>query len=91
MSESSNSADLLRAIVSRLENANEDLDSAKTDIKEIYTEAKSAGFDVKTLRKVIARRKRGEEAVREEQELIDTYEAAISGQMKLPLEDAKAA
>ena len=57
-------------------------------MKEIYAEAQGAGFDAKILRKVIARRKRGEEAVREEQELIDTYEATISGQMKLPLESA---
>ena len=70
MSES-NSADLLRAIVSRLESAQEDIDSAKADMKEIYSEAKGAGLDTKILRKVIARRKRGEEAVREEQELIE--------------------
>ena len=72
----------------RLESAQEDIDSAKADMKEIYSEAKGAGLDTKILRKLIARRKRGEQAVREEQELIELYEGAISGQMTLPLESA---
>lgn len=80
-------ADRLRAIVRNVENVNEQIDGLKTDLKELYAGAKSEGFDVKILRKVIARRRKGEEAVREEQEMLDLYEGAISGQMALPLDD----
>jgi uncharacterized protein (UPF0335 family) len=81
-------ADLLRAIVKRIESSQEDIDAAKVDLKEIYAEAKGAGFDTSILRKVIARRRKGEQARREEDELIELYEGAISGQLPLPLGNA---
>ena len=80
--------DHLRSFVKRIEDVNEDIADRKIDLKAIYDEAKSVGFDVKTLKKVMERRKKGEKAIREELELVELYEAAISGQMTLPLGDA---
>ena len=80
--------DHLRSFVKRIEDVNEDIADRKIDLKAVYDEAKSVGFNVATLRKVIARRKKGEKAIREELELVELYEAAISGQMTLPLGDA---
>ncbi len=68
----------LRAYVERIERLQEEQDSTNQDKKEIYTEAKSAGFDKKTLKKVVARR-RQESSDRDEQDaLLDLYEAAIA-------------
>ncbi len=68
----------LRAYVKRLERLQEEQDSIGQDKKEVYAEAKSAGFDKKTLKKVVARR-RQESSDRDEQDaLLDLYEAAIA-------------
>ena len=45
------------------------------DIKEIYTEAKGAGFDVKIIRKIVNLRKMDAERRREEDELLELYKA----------------
>ena len=81
-------ASLLKSFVERIEAQEELKADIGVEIRGLYAEAKAAGFDPKTLRKVIARRKKGEQAVREESELILLYESAISGQMKLPLDEA---
>jgi uncharacterized protein (UPF0335 family) len=68
----------LKAIVERIERTQEDIDAAKEDQKEIYAEAKGVGFDVKILRKVVARRKMEREKIDEEAALIDVYEKALT-------------
>jgi uncharacterized protein (UPF0335 family) len=49
------------------------------DIRDIYAEAKGAGFDVKVLRELI-RLRRKDPSEREEQEtLLDLYRRALEG------------
>ncbi len=50
-------ADRLRSIVERIERLEEERKALGSDIKDIYAEAKSAGFDVKVLRQLIRLRK----------------------------------
>ena len=50
-------ADRLRSIVERVERLEEERKGLAGDIKDIFTEAKSAGFDVKVLRQIIRIRK----------------------------------
>ena len=69
--------DRLRAIVERIENAEEEKKAISEDIKEIFNEAGQAGFDKKTLRKIIALRKKDREQAREEQELLEIYAHAL--------------
>ena len=69
----------LKTIVDRVENLNEDLDAVKTDIKEVYAEAKGNGFDVKIIKKIIRARKQSKAARQEEEALFDLYAAAIGG------------
>ena len=45
--------------------------------KEIYSEAKSVGFDPKIVRKIVAARKKAADARREENELLSLYADAI--------------
>ena len=68
----------LMSFITRIENVQLELDAYKEDQKEIYSEAKSVGFDVKILRKVVKRRKMEADKRREEDDLVDTYELAVS-------------
>ena len=45
-------ADRLRSLVERIERLEEERKALGSDIKDIYAEAKSAGFDVKVLRQL---------------------------------------
>ncbi|MEX6634406.1 DUF2312 domain-containing protein [Hyphococcus lacteus] len=70
-------ADRLRSFIERVERLEEDKAAIMNDIKEVYAEAKSDGYDVKTLRQVVRIRKM-EKADRQEQEaMLDLYLAAL--------------
>jgi uncharacterized protein (UPF0335 family) len=67
----------LKALVERIERLEEEKKTLAADIKEVYGEAKSNGFDVKILRKVISLRKKDASELSEEEALIETYMAAL--------------
>ena len=67
----------LRALIERIEKLEEEKAALADDIKEVYAEAKAAGFDTKTMRQVVKLRKMDTEKRREENELLETYKAAI--------------
>lgn len=70
-------ADRLRSLVERIERLEEEKKAIASDIRDIFAEAKSAGFDVKIMRAVIKLRKMNA-ADRDEQELLlDTYKKAL--------------
>jgi len=70
-------ADRLRSFIERVERLEEDKAAVMNDIKEVYAEAKSDGYDVKTLRQVVRIRKM-EKADRQEQEaMLELYLAAL--------------
>lgn len=70
-------ADRLRSLVDRIERLSEKRTALTADIKDIYTEAGSAGFDVKALRALIAIRKKDAAKVEEQQSLLDVYMTAM--------------
>jgi uncharacterized protein (UPF0335 family) len=70
-------ADRLRSIVERIERLEEERKALSSDIKDIYAEAKSAGFDVKVLRAIIRIRKQEPAEVEEQETLIDVYRRAL--------------
>lgn len=70
-------ADRLRSLVDRIERMDEERKALTNDIKDIFSEAKSAGFDTKVLRKVIMRRKAERAALEEMDTLQDVYERAL--------------
>ncbi len=72
-------ASRLRSFIERVEKLNEEIDALTADRKEIFEEAKGQGFDVKVLRKVIARRKKEKADIQEEDAILEMYESAISG------------
>ncbi len=70
-------ADRLRGLVERIERLEEERKGLASDIKDIYAEAKSAGFDVKVLRSLIAIRKQEPAEVEECETLLDVYRRAL--------------
>jgi uncharacterized protein (UPF0335 family) len=71
------SAERLKSFIKRIEKLNEDRDAVSEDIREVYSESKSAGFDVKIIRKIVALRKKEIEKRREEKELLELYMSAL--------------
>lgn len=70
-------ADRLRSIVERIERLEEERKALASDIKDIYAEAKSAGFEVKVIREVIRMRKKEPAEVEEQETLLDLYKRAL--------------
>jgi len=70
-------ADRLRSIVERIERLEEERKALGGDIRDIFTEAKSAGFDVKALRALIVLRKREPAELQEHETLLDLYKRAL--------------
>lgn len=73
----------LRAIVERIERLEEEKAEVGEQIKEVYAEAKGNGFDTKTLRRVIALRKKKPEERSEEAAMLDLYSHALGMQPTL--------
>jgi uncharacterized protein (UPF0335 family) len=77
MAEGSIAADELRLLIERIERLEEEKKAIADDVKDVYSEAKSRGYDTKTMR-VIVRLRKMENHVRQEAEaLLDTYKAAL--------------
>lgn len=69
--------DRLRSLIERIERLEEEKKALASDIKDVFAEAKAAGFDTKAMRACIRLRKMNA-ADRDEQEfLLDTYRKAL--------------
>ena len=70
-------ADRLRSLIERIERLEEEKKALSGDIRDVFAEAKSAGFDVKIMRAILKLRKMNA-ADRDEQEfLLDAYRKAL--------------
>jgi uncharacterized protein (UPF0335 family) len=67
----------LKSFIERIERLEEEKAGLATDIKDIYAEAKSTGFDVKAIRTIVRLRKIDEEKRAEAEAILETYKAAI--------------
>lgn len=67
----------LRSLLERIERLEEERKEIQNDIRDIFAEAKSAGFDVKIMREILKLRRKNV-ADRDEQDyLIETYRKAL--------------
>ena len=71
------SAGQLRAVVERIERLEEEKKEVSEQIKEVYAEAKGNGFDAKTLRKIVALRKKKPEERSEQEAMLELYMNAL--------------
>lgn len=69
--------DQLRAIIERIERQEEDKKTISDDIRDIYTEAKGNGWDVKAIRSIVRLRKQDANERQEQETILDTYMHAL--------------
>lgn len=70
-------AERLRSIVERIERLEEERKGLSDDIKDVKTEAKSAGFDVAVVNAILKLRKQEPAEVEEHETLLDLYKRAL--------------
>lgn len=69
----------LRSFVERIERLEEEKQALAADIREVYSEAKGAGFDVKVMRQLIRLRKMDNDDRTQMEAVLDVYERALEG------------
>ena len=84
----SNSNGHLRGLVERLVRMENEKFAIATDIKEIYIEAKSAGFDVRALRVLMRELKQDARKAAELAATVELYRAALGDLAATPLGQA---
>ena len=77
----------LRSFIERIERLEEEKRTLAADIKEVYAEAKSTGFDTKIMRQLIRIRRMDKDDLDEQESLLDVYKRALG---MLPPESAAA-
>ena len=71
------STDQLRTTIERVEHLEAEKRNIADDIKQVFAEAKSNGFDVKIIREIIKRRAKDASEIEEEEFILDTYLRAL--------------
>lgn len=71
------SGERLKQYIERIERLEEEKSAIGDDIKYVYAEAKSAGFDSKIMRMIVRLRKMASEKRREEEDMLEIYKSAI--------------
>ncbi|MBO4520940.1 MAG: DUF2312 domain-containing protein [Alphaproteobacteria bacterium] len=67
----------LLSYIERVEHIEEERKALQNDIKEIFEEAKSAGFDVKAIKQLLKIRKMDDQERQEEEFVLDSYKRAL--------------
>lgn len=67
----------LDSLIQRIERLEEEKKGLADDIRDIYTEAKANGFDVKVMRQIVKIRRQDINQIREFNQLLELYAHAI--------------
>ena len=67
----------LKSFIERIENLEEEKSALTADIREIYSEAKGIGLDIKTLRQIVRLRKLDRSDRQQQEELLDLYKNVL--------------
>ncbi len=69
----------LRSFIERIERLEEEKQALAADIREVYSESKGAGFDIKVMRQLIRLRKMDNDDRSQMEAILDVYERALEG------------
>ena len=69
--------DKLKNFIERIERLSEEKNNINYDIKEVFSEAKSSGYDTTIMRKILALRKMDVDERLEQEALLNTYRNAL--------------
>lgn len=67
----------LKSLVERIERLEEEKSALSADIKDVYSEAKASGYDIKTLRQIVRLLKLDLADRREQEEMLELYKRAL--------------
>lgn len=67
----------LRSLIERIERLEEEKKGIQGDIRDIFAEAKSAGFDVKAMRTILKLRKMNATDREEAETIVEVYRKAL--------------
>lgn len=70
-------ADQLRSFIDRMERLEEEKAGIMEQIRDVGSEAKSSGFDLRTLSQIIRMRKQDADDLEEQRYLLDLYKQAL--------------
>ncbi|WP_019646177.1 DUF2312 domain-containing protein [Novispirillum itersonii] len=70
-------AEQLRSYIERIERLEEEKANIASDIKDVYSEAKSMGYDPAIIRKVVSLRRKEPHELEEEEQLLTLYRMAV--------------
>lgn len=77
MAQGSVAAEELRGLIERIERLEEEKRAMAEDVKDVYAEAKSRGYDVRTMRAIVRLRRMETHQRQEAEALLETYKAAL--------------
>jgi uncharacterized protein (UPF0335 family) len=69
--------DHLKSFIERIERLEEEKKALAEDIRDVYSEAKGSGFDVKVMRQIVKIRKMDKDDLDEQEALLETYLLAL--------------
>ena len=69
--------DRLRTIIERIERLEDEKKALSDDIREVYSEAKGAGFDIKIIRQIVRLRKMDASDRSEMEQVLEVYKRAL--------------
>lgn len=69
--------DRLRLLIERIERLEKEKKDIGDDIKDVYLEARSVGYDAKIMRQIVRLRKMAPDDRREMEAVLDTYKRAL--------------
>lgn len=78
----------LQGFVSRLDNLTNNRDALNADFKEVYEEAKEAGYNTKVLRQIVRERRMDQDALAALNETLEDYRSKLGGLADMPLGEA---
>ena len=74
------SGEELKAFIERIERLEEEKAALAGDIRDVYSEAKANGFDIKIMRKIVTLRRKDHAERKEEEAIMDLYLEALGMQ-----------
>jgi uncharacterized protein (UPF0335 family) len=77
MSEGAVSDDQLRLFIERIERLEEERKGISDDVRDVYSEAKSQGYDSKIMKQIVRLRKMSHEDRQEMEAILDLYKSAL--------------
>ena len=77
MAEAAVSNDQLRLFMERIERLDEEKKGISDDMRDVFSEAKSQGYDTKIMRQILKLRKMSQDDRQEMEAILDTYKSAL--------------